>query len=347
MAFLRENAQIILIIYTWIFVVVRNAVFPREVRNWYGGIYDTSKTVRFPFSASIFMKTMKVFANKRAFKERSDLRNIVFDLFRCNFCDVVFHLAFDGPEAFVRDDYALVGTLVSHSVYVAVLSFMVNRIVQVPVWYRRFRLGWSILMIEFVTVFGYCLLNLLNLLESHHEGNAIWVGLLLWMELHYGLAGDWFEDYTNGGDMNQSYGQKGLLAILPDNLPTYLPYIVGTPVLTAIQMYFHGTILRYDSFQDAISNYTKHPLKWQTVDLTLLGQNLYDNSELGASQLYAQVMFLAVTVIFSQVILYYQRQFLEECAESDAAGLEDSTRRVHRAEVEAELDVSGQGLKTS
>lgn len=114
------------------------------------------------------------------------------------------------------------------------MSFLVNNVVQVPVWYERFRLGWSILVIEFVTIFGYCLLNLLNLIETHHDGNAIVYAVLLWWELHYGLSGDWAEDYMNGGDMDQSYGQKGLFAIIPDNLSSYLPYIVGTPVLAAL-----------------------------------------------------------------------------------------------------------------
>ena len=234
MAFLRENAQVILIIYTWIFVVVRNAIFPAEVRNWYAGLYDVSKSVQFPFSASIFLKTMKIFANKRNFIERSTKRNIIYDLFRCNFCDIVMNLAIIGPEAFVRDDYALVGKLVVDSVYVAIMSFLVNNIVQAPVWYERFRLGWSILCIEFVTIFGFCLLNLLNLIETHHDGSAIWYAILLCWELHYGLAGDWFEDFMNKGDMNQSYGQRGLGDIVPANLSTYLPYLVGAPVLVVI-----------------------------------------------------------------------------------------------------------------
>ena len=63
--------------------------------------------------------------------------------------------------------------------------------------------------------------------------------------------------------------------------------------------------MRYDNFSDSISNLPKLPFKWQNVNFELLGMSIdndtsiVDNSELVAAQQHAQMMWLAVTVIFS------------------------------------------------
>ena len=97
---INNHAQVCLVIYTWLFIIIRNALFPKQVSSWYAGVYDPSKTVSLPFTAAYFIKTMKIFANKQAHHERSSLRNAIFDWMRCEIPDIFTALVFGGVQAF-------------------------------------------------------------------------------------------------------------------------------------------------------------------------------------------------------------------------------------------------------
>ncbi len=108
-----DYSQILLVLYAWVAVVARNAIYPQEARSWYEGISDGSKSVRIPFTAGHFVMVMKIISNtfhqrQKGSSESADLaRHVFFNWLRCELYNITYALAFVGTDAFVRDSYLL------------------------------------------------------------------------------------------------------------------------------------------------------------------------------------------------------------------------------------------------
>ena len=112
-------------------------------------------------------------------------------------------------------------SLVYEFIEIAVITYLVETFVH-PHWFIRLRLVWSILAIEFVTLFGASLLSLLNSLEQLYQGQILITILSIFLEIHLTLMFEWVEDMVFQ-DMNLSYGfNKGFDRIISDNFGSYI-----------------------------------------------------------------------------------------------------------------------------
>jgi hypothetical protein len=137
---------------------------------------------------------------------------------------------------------------------IAFITWFLNKVVKNPVWFERNRLLWSILMVEYVAIFGASLINLFNKCEHFFEGQVLMTVIMIFLDFHYSLGGDWIEDMLFG-DMDQSYGNKGLgFTVFMDNLPWYMAHACCIPVIFTIQLYFTGTIFRFESLSAFLTN---------------------------------------------------------------------------------------------
>ncbi len=105
-----------------------------------------------------------------------------------------------------------------------------NKYVKVDEWFIRQRITWSILLIEYTTLFGACNIDLLNKMENEYEGNFIMIFILFTFYFHTHIGIDWLEDICNG-DMNKTtkyfLGKEAFLF----NIATYMGHLVNIPTL--------------------------------------------------------------------------------------------------------------------
>jgi hypothetical protein len=96
---------------------------------------------------------------------------------------------------------------------------------------NKHRVIWSILMIEYVTLFGFSLVHLINQLESLFQLQATVTVFMIFIEMHLTLGWEWVEDII-WGDMNTSYGfNKGFDLIIKDNIDNYFGAQIAAVVL--------------------------------------------------------------------------------------------------------------------
>ena len=108
MGFINDNAQVLLTIYTWLGIILRNSIYPVHAINWYEGVIDPTRSVRIPFSSVYFLKTMKIFLNKQGYPQKGYMRNIVFNWLRCEWAGIIYSLGFGGTKAFFENDNELI-----------------------------------------------------------------------------------------------------------------------------------------------------------------------------------------------------------------------------------------------
>jgi len=239
---LRDNAQLVLVLYSWVMVVCRNTLYPREIHNWYHNIPIEAKSIQVPFTAAYFMKIMRILISRKKYPQprRSCMRSIVFDVLRCQLIDVVYPLSYEGVSAFTRDDNALLNKIIYDSVLVAFMSWTINNFT-IQHWFNRVRLLWSILMVEYYVIWGSRLLDLFNHLERDFGGNLWWTGSLIRFEANSLIIVDLVEDWYFG-DMDLIYLKYSLfytffdlkLKLLKDNLDHFMGYLVGIPAIFII-----------------------------------------------------------------------------------------------------------------
>ncbi len=153
-----------------------------------------------------------------------------------------------------------------------------NKYVKAGEWFIRQRITWSILLIEYTTLFGACNIDLLNKVENEYEGSLFMVLVLFTFYFHTHIGIDWLEDICNG-DMNRTtkyfFGKDVFLF----NIATYMGQIVNISILFLYQFYFFtltvtevtnkNAILRYIPMIEELPEnwYAKSWLKWHVVDL--------------------------------------------------------------------------------
>ena len=122
--------------------------------------------------------------------------------------------------------------------------------------------------------------------------------LMLFMEVHYGLAGDWLEDFIYG-DLDKSYGNKGIgLKVIMDNWPDYIAQIICIPVLSIIQVCCTGTLFRNNFEMEQIS-LAKMPIEYIPLNFEQIDAHSHH-------------MIFAATLIFNLATLYYQIEYLSK-----------------------------------
>ena len=80
---------------------------------------------------------------------------------------------------------------------IGILSTLVNNFCSQKMFERN-KLIWSIFMLEFVAVFGSCLLDLCNNLERIHDGHMLITIVCVFLEVHFTLGFNWLEDIVFG-----------------------------------------------------------------------------------------------------------------------------------------------------
>jgi len=108
MGLINDNAEFLLTAYTWLCIILRNSVYPIQVVNWYSGVFDPTKSIYVPFSCSYFVKTMKIFINKKGYPNKPTWRNIVFNWMRCETAGIVYSLCFGGQNVFFKNENELI-----------------------------------------------------------------------------------------------------------------------------------------------------------------------------------------------------------------------------------------------
>ena len=101
-----------LVLYVWVFVVLRSAVYPQTVYSWYTGMIDFKlDSLPFALDFALFARIVKIVVNKASFHERSLFRNSVFDFLRCEFMIILrafYYMWHHGPLALLKDSSLLV-----------------------------------------------------------------------------------------------------------------------------------------------------------------------------------------------------------------------------------------------
>ena len=201
------------------FVLARAWIYPSETNLWYNG-QDTLW-----LSADRFCNIMKVLCNKEAHLKRPLLRNIVFNALRCQFASVIYPIIFG--------DQINYEFLAHEFLEIALITYLVESFVPIH-WFSRLRVIWSLLVIEYVTLFGASLLSLLNRLEQFYQGQTIITIICIFLEIHFTLMFEWLEDAIFG-DMDQSYGfNKGFSRVYEDNFGSYVCQTMCLPVFAVI-----------------------------------------------------------------------------------------------------------------
>ena len=140
-------------------------------------------------------------------------RNIIFNALRCQFASIIYPLMFGGLINYESLFYEFIE--------IALMTYLVETFVH-PHWFQRLRLVWSILAIEFATLFGASLISLLNKLEQLYSGQILISIFGIFLEIHLTLMFEWIEDILFK-DMNLSYGfNKGFDRIISDNFGSYV-----------------------------------------------------------------------------------------------------------------------------
>ena len=128
-------------------------------------------------------------------------------------------------------------------------------------------------MIEFVSCFGVGNIDFLNYWERSLGGSIVSIAYESMVAFHQVLVGYWLEDIIFG-DLNQSYGQKGLRHLIWDNWGWYVGNIISIPTYFAIQWYFTGELFRDRLFPAFTSLFDIKsmmlPIEWKPVNLMTL-----------------------------------------------------------------------------
>jgi hypothetical protein len=82
---------ILLIIYSWVALARVNA-YPQESFDWYNGLNIGDPII----SCRLFSTAVKILINKDSHKDRSVLRNVVFDNIRCLGPTLVYGFIYSG-----------------------------------------------------------------------------------------------------------------------------------------------------------------------------------------------------------------------------------------------------------
>lgn len=133
-----------------------------------------------------------ILANKFSYKERSYLRNIVFDGLRCLFPLFIYPVIFEGGLSAVN--WSDIGFRFAN---VAAISAFVNYFVAKD-WHKRFPVLWSVIMLEFVSVFAVGLISVCNRLETTFNGATGISILCIFLEIHFFIMFVWVEDIIFG-----------------------------------------------------------------------------------------------------------------------------------------------------
>lgn len=110
-----------------------------------------------------FCVISNILINKFSYHDRSYLRNIIFDALRCEFALFIYPVVFEGIEAVDWADIAY------KFVNVAAISAFVNYFVARD-WNKKFPVLWSVIVLEFVSVFAVGLIGVCNKLEANFNG---------------------------------------------------------------------------------------------------------------------------------------------------------------------------------
>jgi len=151
----------------------------------------------------------------------------------------------------------------------------------------------------------------MNYWEKSLGANALLVAYESMVAFHEGLVGYWVEDMIYG-DLNQSYGQHGILHLLWNNWGWYVGNFITFPACYGLQWYFTGELFR-DKLFSMLTNLSDLkglmlPFEWKPVNLMVL-RNYSESHGPGinqAEQVYGRVLFVIATIIFSHVGLYYE-----------------------------------------
>ena len=199
-----------------------------------------------------------------------------------------------------------------------VMSVLVDLFIDPKTYFPRFRLGWSILVMEYVAVFAWSWLYILNSVETIFEAHSGWVVFFLWFEMSCGLIPEWIEDIICGGDMNQSYGNNGILNIFFDNFSTYGGYFIHLPLNFVLQYYCFSQFLRFPDFNQIVEKLPFFPVQWHPVKFDIMDKNLNkfdsisNNEELLLEQRFSNVSFLLVNIVFMQMTLNDMLRYLNK-----------------------------------
>ena len=131
---------------------------------------------------------MKIILNKDSHLKRSSIRNVVFDALRVQFGSFFYPLVFEGWEAIDFQNLQLT------FLQVAFLSVLVNTQVKTKKLKRQYPLLWSILLVEFVSLFGQSMVSLINNLEQTYHLKIEIAVFMIFVEMHLTLGFEWLED---------------------------------------------------------------------------------------------------------------------------------------------------------
>ena len=161
---------------------------------------------------------MKVLCNKKAFHDRSIIRNLLFDCLRCLVRPLLFPLLFEGS---LNTTAAIEVTLVAMTISIVSTLFVKRE------WFDRVPLLWAILNIEYVLCFADSLLYVINSVERVYNGSLIVMLFAVGQEIHFSLQGYLLEDLL--------FRDLRMLGGLWHNWDFYVPYVLMIPAWTYLQ----------------------------------------------------------------------------------------------------------------
>ena len=147
----------------------RNLVYLEESHSY----YDTPWCVH-------FCTLLKILGNKKAFHERSILRNLFFDLIRCLVGPLVYPLMFH--------NYLNLPALLEYATVCIVLSILSTLFVNKQ-WFNNpiVAVIWSYLNIEFALMFADGFFNVMNQVERVGHGSMVFACVAVYLEMHFTL----------------------------------------------------------------------------------------------------------------------------------------------------------------
>lgn len=103
-------------------------------------------------------------------------------------------------------------------------------------WFDKFKIIWTVLVIEYSTSFACGFLGMMGRIEEHHSFNFLYAYVLIQIELHFHLVGDWLEHFCFkdlSASCKYSLSWEGIIY----NMPTYIGQVVAIPVVLLANSY--------------------------------------------------------------------------------------------------------------
>ena len=97
---------------------------------------------------------------------------------------MLYPLVFKGPSAFT---HARLLSLLKMNILILITSSLVNKFVR-KAWFTKHPVLWAFMALEYTSIFGLGLINVLNELAKVHPGNQKVMIFCIFIEMHFTLG---------------------------------------------------------------------------------------------------------------------------------------------------------------